>query len=65
LGFADKPLRFTDHGVGLAKGFAEFATIALCRKWAEEALRENEAHFRQFFESSADATFLQGRSNII
>jgi PAS domain-containing protein len=58
LGFAIKPLRFTDHGVGLAKGFAEFATIALCQKRAEEALREKEAHLRQLFESSADATFL-------
>jgi PAS domain-containing protein len=65
LGFANKPLRFNDHGVCLAKGFAEFATIALCQKRAEEALRESEAHVRQLFESGANATFLQGGSKII
>ncbi len=65
LGFANKPEGFTDHDVCLAKGFAELATIALRQKRAEEALRESEAHFRQLFESSADAIFLHDRGKIV
>ena len=49
----------------LATGFAKFATIALRQKRAEEALRESEAHFRQLFESSADAIFLHDQGKII
>jgi PAS domain S-box-containing protein len=65
LGFANKTGGFIDHDVCLAKAFAEFATIALRQKWSQEALRESEAHFRQLFESSADAIFLHDQGQII
>lgn len=65
LGLGNKPGGFTRHDAALAERFADFAAIALRQKRTEETLKESEAHFRELFESAADALWLHDHGAII
>lgn len=65
LGLGNKPGGFTDHDANLAERFADFAAIALRQRRAEDTLKESEAHFRELFESAADALWLHDMGTII